>query len=402
MKTDLFYRKLRPRKTLYEIQDDVISALWMRVSPKGKKTWNLRYKYEGNSRRMTLGHYPFISLSEARSKSHAALSSREHGHDPSRAARDAALARRAAPTFSDLLDEFERVELTGTLSGPERLRIVKKDCSALMDRKAKDITRREIVLILDEVGTRAPVLRNRIQSVLNRVFGFATERGILEMNPVTRIRHLPETSRSRVLSDAEIKALWNALESTETEIYIQTRLCIKAILLTGARPGEASGMRWDEISDGIWTLPAERTKTRTPVTRPVLPMLSEVLEKARQVSWVSPFVFASTRKADAPINPGATTKAILKHHAELGVEQPGYTAHDLRRTFRTRLAALGISEVVSEKLLGHSLGGVLAIYNRHDYLPEKRQALALWENELKRILKLAQPAQVVVRFPEHR
>jgi len=396
--TDITFRNLKKRESIYDVLDSRAKGLSMRVSPDGLKTWNVRYSIDGKARRMRIGHYPHVSLADARAKHALIRAAVERGEDPAATEREAAIARRRAPTFSDLLHEFHAHEIPGK-PFDEALRMVLKDCGEIMDLKLKDITRRDLVLLLDEVGDRAPVLRNRLQGALNKIFTFATDRGLLESNPAFRIRRLPETSRSRVLTDAEIKALWTALESTTTELYALTRLSIKAILLTAQRPGEVAGMRWTEISDGIWTLPASRSKTGKTNQTPILPMFNAVLERARFYSSDSEYVFRSSRMDNAPVNVCALAAAVRRHKTELGMAAPPWTPHDLRRTVRTRLAALSVSVIVGEKLLNHSLGGVLAVYDRHDYVAEKRVALAKWERRLQEMLGMVEPEKVVVQFP---
>ena len=120
-----------------------------------------------------------------------------------------------------------------------------------------DITRRDAVLLLDKVRGRAPIGANRLQAVLVRMFNFAAERGLLEHSPLVGMRRPRESSRSRVLSDDEIKLLWAALdlENVDMDIYRVTKLALKMILLTGQRPGEVAGMAWSEIDDEVESAP---------------------------------------------------------------------------------------------------------------------------------------------------
>ena len=116
-----------------------------------------------------------------------------------------------------------------------------------------------------------------------------------------------------------------------------------------------------------------------------------VIEEARAYSGEGcAFVFQSSHKpADATIYPAITrmsmTRAVARHWAEMGIET-AFTPHDLRRTVRTRLAELGVDDIVAERVLGHKLQGMLAVYNQHPYLDEKRAALLKWESRLQEII----------------
>ncbi|WP_027190353.1 tyrosine-type recombinase/integrase [Fundidesulfovibrio putealis] len=384
--THLKVERSGPRRKLYEEGDG--GGLYLRVHPTGNKSWLFRYVFGGERRRMTLGSYPSMSLAEAREAHGKALADVKRGIDPGAQALDAKRARKAAPTFHDLLEEFWERELKATKSGPERKRLVEKDAlPAWRTRKAKDITRRDIVILMDEVRDRAPVTANRLLGVLARMFNFAAERGIIEDSPATRIRRPSEAPRVRVLNDDELRLFWHGLE--EVDVYPATRLVLRMILLTGQRPGEVTGMTWEEIDGDWWTIPANRMKGGQEHRVPLTPLALEAIEEAKRYAGNRPFVFASSQQAarSASITVHSLSRGVLRHRAEMGIHEH-YTPHDLRRTCRTRLAEIGIDDVVAEKVLGHQLQGILKVYNRHSYDTEKRAALMAWENRLRRVLGL--------------
>lgn len=349
---------------------------------------------------MTLGTYPEVSLAEAREKHALASKEVRNGIDPGRKAIEEKTKAKAEPTFKDLLDEFWEVELSTKPTGTERKRLVTKDALPLWKhRKVTSLRRRDAVVLLDEVRKRAPVGANRLQGVLVRMFNFASERGIIDFSPLVGMRRGKETSRIRVLADNEIIPLWAclSLDRTDVDIYRLTKLALKAILLTGQRPGEVAGMRWDQIDDEWWTIPSECRKNHEANRIPILPMMANIIEQAKIYSSDSPYVFRSTHKENVPVTRGALANAIRRHRTEMKIGEH-FTPHDLRRTLRTRLAELGVSDLVAEKVLGHKLQGVLGIYNRHSYDTEKRQAIAMWEKRLSDILGLHGPATNVIPF----
>jgi len=395
--TDLSIRKLKPQNKRFEVLD--ANGLYVRVLPSGNKSWVYRYRFDGRPRRMTLGGYPGISLAEAREKHGAAMMEVQRGIDPGAALQAKKAKRKAMPTFKDLLSEIWEIELRHKKSGLGTKKLLEKDVIPVWgNRKVVDIKRRDIVILLDRIAERAPILRNRIHGALSRCFNFAAERGIIEDSPCTRIRKLPEKTRTRVLTDDEIKLFWEALDlESEIDIYRVSKLALKMILLTGQRPGEVCGMAWDEIDDhNFWNIPAIRMKNNEQNRVPLCPMALEIIKQARTYSNCS-YVFPSSYKPKNPMTRHALTRAVARHWEEMGIEEK-FTPHDLRRTLRTRLSGLGINEIISERVLGHKLQGMMAVYNRYSYDTEKRQALSLWERRLKEIIGVTDRFDNVIPF----
>ncbi len=371
--------------------------LGLRVGGK-KKTWFIKYNFDGRSRRMNLGDYPTLGLTDARIKAEKAWRDIRNGVDPGAAKMAANAIYKASPTFSDIIAELWDRELQHKRSGKDTRRLLEHDIlPAWGNRKVAEVKRRDIVLLLDDVALRAPITRNRVHGALSRLFNFAAERGIIEDSPCTRIKKLTETGRSRVLTDEEIKLLWSALDldNVAIDIYRLSKLALKMILLTGQRPGEVCGMTWDEIDGEVWKIPAERMKGKEAHCVPLSSMALEVIEQARAYSGECPCVFKSsykeaTDREATPMTSHALSKAILRHWQEIGLQER-FTPHDLRRTLRTRLAELGVIDVVAERVLGHKLQGILAVYNCYNYDTEKRQALEQWAKKLRQIVGIDEP-----------
>jgi integrase len=251
------------------------------------------------------------------------------------------------------------------------------------------------------VRKRAPITANRLQSVLVRMLNFAAERGIIEHSPLVGMKRPRESSRTRVLSDEQIMAFWTALdlENTAIDIYRVTKLALKMILLTGQRPGEVAGMAWSEIDGDLWIIPPGRMKVRNsqPQRVPLCPIAHEAIEQAKIYSDGSDYVFLSSHKPGRPVSRQALTRAVGRHWAEIGIKE-AFTPHDLRRTVRSKLAELGVKDVVAERVLGHKLQGMMAVYNQHPYDVEKRQALTLWERRLREIVGHSEPKKNVIEF----
>lgn len=372
-------------------------GLYIRVYPTGAKTWVFRYNFEGIPRRMTLGSYPAVSLAEARDKHTTAAADVKRGIDPGAVELAKKQKRKAEPTFSDMVDEFQEEELSKKKSGDQTLSLLKKDAlPAWKNKKITDIKRRDIVLLLDKVAKRAPIGRNRLHGALTRLFNFAAERGVIEDSPCTRIKKITEKARKRTLDDSEIRALWGALdlEDRTVDVYRVTKLVIKAILLTGQRPGEVAGMDWAEIDQDAmqWRIPAERMKGGEDHAVPICPMTWAVIQEAMVYgdgTETGP-VFRSSHNVEEGVTRHAVTRAVARHWSQIEGIQEKFTPHDLRRTMRTRLAELKADDIVAERLLGHRLQGMLAIYNQHPYTDEKRDIMMRWESRLQGIIRGAE------------
>ena len=180
--TDLQVKKIAPKKRRYEVLDG--KGLCIRVMPSGTKSWIFRYLFDGRPRRMTLGGYPGMTLAVAREKHALAMQHVQRGVDPGELAKAAKAKRKAAPDVEDLLKEYWKHELGKTPSGKERKRLAEKDVLPLWGHsKVSDITRRDAVLLLDKVRSRAPIGANRLQSVLVRMFNFAAREGFSNILP---------------------------------------------------------------------------------------------------------------------------------------------------------------------------------------------------------------------------
>jgi integrase len=222
------------------------------------------------------------------------------------------------------------------------------------------------------------VLANRTLEIMRGIYNWGIDKERVEHNPCTGVRPSEETSRDRVLSDAEIRKVWGALSNQPLIVRGRFRLQ----LITAQRPGEVRKMRWADIDDdtGWWTVPAEITKNRLShrvwLSAPSLAVLKEVKEQGGHTGWV----FQSPT-ADGPVRSNTKpTAAICKAS---GVS---FTPHDLRRTAASHMASLGIGRFTIGRVLNHVEKSVTATYDRHSYDAEKRAALEARAQRLEDIL----------------
>ncbi|MFI0415138.1 MAG: tyrosine-type recombinase/integrase [Candidatus Thiodiazotropha sp.] len=396
--TDRKIKNLKPKQERYEIWEG--NGLGVRVTPKGVKSWVFMYRYQGKARRMTLGRYPKMTVAEAHSEHGKALVSLEKGIDPSEVEVEKRRQDRRAPTVKLLVDEY--IEKWAK----PRKRSWEKDQSTLDRdvvtewgrRKAKEITRRDVVILLDKIVERgAPIQANRTLAVIRKMFNFAVSRDIVPSNPCLQVKApAPEKQRDRVLSTEEIKILWDALdrvgqksegEGKEVSMSKGTALALQFQLLTGQRKGEVATAEWDEIDlDGkLWTIPAEKSKNKLPHRVPLSPQAVSLLELVKKESKESIWLFPSPRgKGKRHILETAIDHAARLNQEAIGIDH--WVPHDLRRTSASMMTSIGISRLVVSRILNHVESGITAVYDRHSYDNEKRKALEAWSRKLGSIL----------------
>jgi integrase len=236
-------------------------------------------------------------------------------------------------------------------------------------RKAKDITRVDIIALLDAVGQRGGVMANVTFTVVRRMFNFAVERGLLEISPCFQVK-LPNkaVSRERVLSTDEIASLWQHLDDKPTDMLL------KLMLVTAQRKGELVNAKWADIQDNWWIIPD--TKNGKSHRVPLSPLALKLLS---QLPRHSPYLFPG-QDENKPLA-AITVNSAMRHIHII----PHFTPHDLRRTAASHMASIGIPRLTIGKILNHSDRGVTAIYDRHSYDAEKREALELWARKLMAI-----------------
>jgi len=185
-------------------------------------------------------------------------------------------------------------------------------------------------------------------------------------------------------------------------MYVTTKLALKTILLTGQRPGEVVNMKWDDLDlkSQIWNNRFTKTKKdedEEPLQVPLIRLAREVIEKARAYSDKSAYVFKSTHRK-SPVTRAGMGRAVKRYWPKMKEIEKSFTPHDLRRTLRTRLAELGVDNIIAERVLGHRLQGMLAVYNQYPYEQEKREALEKWEAKLRLIIGLDASKNKVIPF----
>lgn len=387
--TDKLIKSLKPKTDRYDVREGNGKGFVVRVFPSGQKSWGFIYHFAGQKKRMTFGSYPEISLAEARKIHTNAISMLVKGKDPAVMKQNALLEARTSLTVRDLVTEYmEKWAKPRKRSWQEDQRILEKDVVPQWGkRKAKDITRREVILLLDNILERgSPIIANRTLAVVRRMFNFALERDIIEVNPCYSVKApAKENRRERLLSLDEVQTFWQKLDDAGmTELV---RLALKLQLATAQRKGEIISAEWDEIdlTHGWWIIPARKAKNGNPHRVPLSELSLSLLKQLQKLSGESRWLFPSPT-GKTHIVGGSVDHALRKNLKLFELEDNGFTPHDLRRTAASQMTALGISRLVVSKVLNHVERSVTAIYDRHSYDKEKEQAMNTWGNKLSKVI----------------
>lgn len=366
--------RAKPGPARREIPDGLLPGLFLIVQPSGAKSWAVRYRHGGKSRKVTLGTANVLSLPEAREAGREALRAVVGGADPAamkKAARKAA-SDPVRDTVEAVISEWVRRDQSKNRSAAEVARIMRHDVLPIWQgRDFATITRRDCMEIIDHVHDRAPVLALRVYAYLHRLFRWSVGRGIVDASPMADLpKPGREVSRDRVLTETELIAVWRGCD----EIGWPFGPAIRLLILTGCRRAEVGALRWSEIDGEAIRLASKRTKTKEARVVPLSPQAVEIVENLVRVNQ-SDFVFTTTGRT--PVSGWSRAKRLLDNHS--GVE--AWRIHDLRRTFATGLQRLGIRLEVIEAALGHvggSRAGIVGVYQRHGFEPEIRKAADAW------------------------
>jgi integrase len=400
--TDAKIRALKPKSSRYEIWEGGRNGFGIRISPHGRKSWVFMYWFEGTQKRMTFGIYPEMTLEKAHSAHATVREQLIKGIDPNELLIQANIAHRGSPTVSQLVNEYvEKWAKPRKRTWKEDARMLSKDViPKLGKQKAKDIKRRDIVLLMDGIVERgSPITANRTLRVIKKMFSFAVKRGVIDASPCMEIDPpAKENQRERVLTEEEIKMFWLGLD--KAKMSDATRLVLKLLLITAQRKSEVSQAEWSEVDlkNGWWTIPKERSKNERVHRVPLSAMAVDIFRQAKVHLGESKWVFPSSK--GQPITPRSISRAIRNNSEKISSGSPKHTPpygdffkidhfvpHDLRRTATSMMTSFGISEFDVSKVLNHTIQSVTnKHYNHYSYDKEKKKALEIWERKLTTIL----------------
>jgi integrase len=377
------------------IEIPVGDNLYLIVQISGAKSWALRYRWHGKTRKLTLGSYPEMKLAHARASAEAARADLDKDIDPA-AAKAEEQQLEEPDSVEQVAEEWLKRHVRVNVDWPEAERILKNNIVKPWKHKLiTDIGRADVLRIIDTVRDRgAAVQANRTLAVARAWFNWCVARGILPVSPAAGIQPpTTETSRDRVLTPEELVDVWMAAESIRYPIGTY----LKFLTLVAQRKGEVAAMKWAHVDmdRALWTLTAEATKAGRVHDVPLSDAALEILRSLPRFTK-GDYIWTTT-SGEKAINGFSKAKSrldqqILKQRTERGIEKniTDWTLHDLRRTAATHMAEAGVPPHVLAAILNHTPGstqGVTSIYNRFRYSEERRAALKAWSEH---VLKLTE------------
>lgn len=418
--TDMMLKNLKVDKKTYSREG---GGFTLRIMPSGIKTFLFIYTFEGKRKELNLGNYPDTKLADARTAYGDARKKLISGIDPAEIERHAKEERRKSPTVSKLVEEYiEKHAKKFKKSWEEDERLLNKEIVEIWgSRKAEDIKKRDITLLLESIVERgAPATSNQTLKIVRKMFNFAIERDILQTTPCLGVKALaPNTRRERTLSETEIKTLWTTLDTASMSDEI--RRALKLVLVTAQREDEVAGIHTREIDGHWWTIPSERAKNgrehRVYLTNTALDLIGSltVIDKKTGEEKDKGYIFPCPHKMkDQPIDAHALPVAVRRnlvwpvlHKGKKLLDSAGmpvtenkldvdkFTPHDLRRTAATFMSSLGYMDEVIDAVLNHVKQGIIRTYNLNKYDTEKQKALSAWERKLKALTSGVKPGKVI-------
>jgi integrase len=402
--TDTFLKRLeapaKGKRIIFDDHRDAPRGFGVRITAAGTVTFVMRYNANGRDRLLTVGQWPKPwSLTAARKQAGGLRKEVDAGTDILAARR----IERSEPTIADAVASYCEGYADNLKSGDAVRSLLERYLvKGLGKHKVAEVRRRDVIALVEGIAKDYGRTAARVLGETKRLFAWCEDRELIEANPVATIRPrkigkaLSPRSRARILSEREVRDFWTGADTCG--LHRLTALALKFILVTGQRPGEVAGMTREEVKGKVWTIPASRRgKTNTAHTVPLTDTALQILEEAKAEAQR---LAKRRRKASGhvfeawpglPVSTPALAKGVTRYLKELGNEKADtwghWTPHDLRRTMRTGLAALGVSETVAEAAIGHTRKGIAAVYDLHRYDAEKRTALEAWERRLLRIIE---------------
>lgn len=401
--------------TQLELLDEREPGLRIRA---GQRTtgWSLLIRLKNGQRtRVKLGSWPAMGIAEARVAAREARAEIEKGHDLNEqkrvAAREAALEVRNRTTLTDVLDLYEELILAQHRRGSQTRRALdgkKGLLTTLGNRKPASITRAEISDLVKKHARKAPISANRKLAYASAFFNWCVEEEILTESPAKNIRKpARENERDRFHTIEELGEVWRATGGLDYPFEQLYRL----LIVLPMRREEISAMPVADLSlgdaeladQGVWVLPAGRTKNAKALRVPLSPLARSIIVEAMEHKdrpKDSKFVFSTTgetsvsgfTKAKRRIDK-AVHAARIKRAEEAGQEaetvehMPHWTVHDLRTTFNTHACEiLGVPPHVADRILNHvataTRSKIMRVYNKSEMFEARQKALCDWADLL--------------------
>ncbi|MDR5611610.1 MAG: tyrosine-type recombinase/integrase [Arsenophonus sp.] len=353
------------------------AGLSAKISKIGGISWVFTYRIGKTLNRITLGRYPDLSLKVARELRDKCRHWLASGKDPKFQLNLSIQETLKPVTVRDALEYWvDNYAKDNRVNVIRHVAQLKKHIYPYIGEMAlSDCETRYWLQCFDRAKKESPVATGYILQMCKQALKFCRVRRFAISNALDDLT-IPDVGkkqnkRDRVLSDKELQQLWTSLN---TKIYLPYyNQLLRILIIFGCRSHEARLSKWDEwdLDNGLWIVPKEHSKTNEKIIRPIPENIRPFLEKLLYLNHKTGYLLGELKHTAAVAELGR------KIYKKLGHAEP-WTLHDLRRTFATKMNDMGIAPHIVEQLLGHALPGIMSIYNRSQYLPEKRDALNKW------------------------
>lgn len=355
-------------------------GLSVRVTPKGKVTFQHRYRWQGKAVRFDIGTYPATSLKDARVIVGEMRALYAKGINP----KDHFVTDKCDLTLKDCLDQWWDKYVTGLRSNTQTL--YKSVVYSTMYNQFENTSVSSIpvsawVKFFDKQernnAKKARVLLLQLRSVINWCISrqLIPSCELMKLS-VKNIGKKPSIG-SRVLTYTELAKIWISLE--KSTIFSSNKILHQLLMLWGCRLSELRLSTVEEfnLDDLIWTTPQIHTKMSNVIRRPIFDHVKPYVE--RLLNNGNDILFPG-QELNKPIDISSSNLYMKKLRNKIDI--PDWRTHDFRRSLATNLSSEGVMPHVTEKMLGHELGGVMAIYNKHDWLSEQKSAYELYADKI--------------------
>ncbi|ECF6082968.1 site-specific integrase [Salmonella enterica] len=364
-----------------EITDS--DGLGIRITPRGVISFQFRFRWDGKQHRLGLGRYPAITLRDARNIVADLRESVDKGIDPRLMA--GINKSKKKPTVKDCLDYWEENYVDKALREKTkalyRSTAIKHMSNAFAGMPVEEIPVRLWGERFTEEERINPRRARQLLVQLRSAIGWCTRRQFISTTELMLLQPKDVGVKSSVgevtLSYNQLAKIWLAIERSRAST--SNRLFHQLLMLYGARNSELRLAIKDEFDreEGIWTVPAEKSKNNRIIRRPIFDAADELLKKAEMTYGNVLFLGPDLKKS---MTIAGANRFLGRVEASLGIGE--FSAHDFRRTLATRLSEEGVAPHVIEKMLGHELGGVLSVYNKHEWIAEQKIAYELYAEKI--------------------
>jgi integrase len=383
----------KPRSTREEKSDR--DGFGVRVTPKGKITFQLRFRYDSRPCRLDLGTYPLMSLKDARAETRRLRAQLEQGHDPRVVKQLEKQAILQADSVESLFRQWYEAYCKGNKKGHhEILRSFEIHVFPRIGKlPAGKVTLHEWLALLEGQAKARPGIAERILVNAKQMLKWGVKRQLIPSHPLSDINakedlQIKKIAGSRSLSDAEIKLVWKAME--QSRMATKNKIFLKLCLIYGCRNSELrlSEKSHFDFAKKIWTVPTENHKlgkaSGKPLLRPIPLEIEEMIKQAIALNAGGKYLFTNSGTitpmgAGAPLQLPYNIMQWLRRHEKY--EMQHWSVHDLRKTARTNFSTL-TEPHIAEIMLGHKLPGSWQVYDQYDYLTEQKDAYIAWWQRL--------------------